>query len=104
MQHPFVIVEWEDPNSSSVEVITEENIADFHVPEVMKTAGWLLRDDDKGVSIANEVYFEKGKARWRGHTFIGRSLIRTLSHVRVTPPRKPRKKSISELVEKVNDE
>ena len=72
---PFVIVSWNDPNSSSVEVITEENIADFHKPEPMETGGWLLRDDAEGVSLANERYFEKDKPRYRGHTFISRALV-----------------------------
>jgi hypothetical protein len=85
---PFVLVQWEDPNSSSVEVITDENIADFHAPEVMETAGWLLRDDEKGVSVANEIYYEKGKPRWRGHTFIVRALIRKVTQVSLAKARK----------------
>lgn len=85
---PFVIVTWDDPNSSSVEVITDENIDQFHVPETMKTAGWLLRDDGRGVSLANELYFEKGKPRWRGHTFILRALIKDVQVVKLTRPRK----------------
>lgn len=84
----FVIVEWDDPNSSSVEVITDENIAEFHVPELMETAGWLLRDDDKGVSVANELYYEKGKARWRGHTFIVRALVRKVTEVKLSKLKK----------------
>ncbi len=84
----FVIVEWDDPNSSSVEVITEENLEAFHVPEAMKTAGWLLRDDDRGVSIANEVYFERDKPRWRGHTFIMRALIRAVTPAKLQVSKK----------------
>ena len=81
---------WDDPNSSSVEVITEENIEQYHVPEVMKTVGWLLRDDEKGVSVCNETYLEHGKPRWRGHTFIQRSLIKSVKPYTSPSKRKPK--------------
>lgn len=88
----FVIVVWDDADSTGVEVITDENIDSYHKPAVMKTAGWLLKDDDRGVSIANEVYQEDGKERWRGHTFVPRSLVRSVTPVGFSRKRKPRKK------------
>jgi hypothetical protein len=90
----LVIVTWDDPNSSAVEVITEENIDQHHVPEVMETVGWLVKEDERGVSVCNELYYETGKPRWRGHTFIVRSLIKSIQRVKHgSQPRKATRKS-----------
>ena len=91
---PFVILVWNDANSSSVEVITEENVMQYHVPETMNTVGWLLRDDEIGVSVANETYYETGKPRWRGHTFVPRALVLDVIPVKLTTPRKKKIKSV----------
>lgn len=77
MDTPLVAVLWDDPQSSATEVITEDTLDTFHLPMQMETLGWLLRDDDKGVSLANERYYEKGRPHYRGHTFILRSLVRS---------------------------
>lgn len=91
----FAIVIWEDPDSSSVEVITDENVGEFHKGAEMETAGWILRDDGEGISICSERYFEKSKGRYRGHTFILRPLIRDVIPVKL-PSRRKRGKVSSE--------
>ncbi len=89
-KHPFVIVVWDDAASSSVEVITEENIDKYHVPTIIKTLGWLVKDDAKGVSVCNESYYEYqgDQAQWRGHTFIPKSLVRSITPFNLSRPRK----------------
>lgn len=85
---PFAIVVWDDVQSSATTVVTEENLHTHHTPITMKTVGWLLRDDEDGVSIACEEYWEDGIPNWRGHTFILRSLVRSVTPFKLPAPRK----------------
>lgn len=71
----FAIVVWDDAHGSATKDVTEKELP--HAPVVMKTLGWLLRQDDIGISIANEVFYEDGVAYFRGHTFIPAKMIRS---------------------------
>lgn len=51
---PFVIVLWNDAWSDATASVTISNAHDTHKPLVMETRGWLLVDDERGVSIASE--------------------------------------------------
>jgi hypothetical protein len=94
-KYPLVVVVWDDAASSSVEVITEENIAKYHVPTIIKTIGWLVRDDEKGVSVCNESYYEYqgDQPQWRGHTFIPKPLVRSITPFNLARPRKKKEPS-----------
>ena len=83
---PFVIVEWHDAHGTTTEDVTPETVN--HEPILMTTAGWLLKETDTGVSVANE----HGEGSYRGHTFIPRPLIVGMYQVKLTRPRaaKPR--------------
>jgi hypothetical protein len=96
---PLVIVRWDDAQSSSVKVITENDpVTNYHAPAVMETLGWLLRDDEKGVSIANEVYRDEGVRHYRGHTFIPRGMNPIVTNVSVKRSQKRAKPRPSQAV------
>jgi hypothetical protein len=77
---------WDDAHGSAIDYITLADAHMKHCPIVMQTVGWVLIDDDKGVSIANERCLEDGEECYRGRTFVLRSMVRSL-----TPFNKPRK-------------
>ena len=81
---PVVVVRWNDAQSSATKVYTE-NDPSYHAPVIMETLGWLMRDDETGVSIMNEVFAEDGTKNYRGHTFVPRALV-----ISVTPYRVPK--------------
>jgi len=86
---PIVVVRWNDAQSSATHVFKESEDQNFHRPCVMETLGWLLRDDEEGVSVMNEVFSEEG-LNYRGHTFIPRSLVVEMRVVK--KPRQPKPK------------
>ena len=68
---PLVIVEWLDANATQLSSFEEHEIP--HAPMTAQTLGWLLRDDEKGVSVAGE-FFETDKT-WRSVTFVPRGMV-----------------------------
>lgn len=68
---PLVIVSWLDAWTNEMGV-TVEDVRATHKPIAVQTIGWLLLDDEVGVSLANE-HFDDGS--YRGRTFILRSMI-----------------------------
>lgn len=85
---PLVIVEWADAWTDEMGV-TAEDVRATHKPMMVRTIGWLLLDDEIGVSLANE-HFNDGS--YRGRTFILRSMVRTVTPHTLVKPRKPRVK------------
>jgi hypothetical protein len=68
----LVTVQWNDAHATSDPV----TVADLdHDPLLVTTAGWLLRDDEKGITLANERYVVGGVEYFRGKTFIPRGMI-----------------------------
>ena len=75
----YVQVVWSDayadkPSKAwTVDEITHED--KDNLPVV--TRGWLLKEDDKGVSLAPETYYSTEDQKWqyRGRTFILKSMI-----------------------------
>ena len=84
---PFVEVVWNDAWVRADEPVTLADVAASHKPMVIHTLGYLLREDEVGVSLANEFYDEDGT--FRGRTFIYRPMLISVKPYR--PPRKPRK-------------
>lgn len=72
----IVCVTWTDAHGNSFAVYEPHEIP--HSPAIVKTYGILLKEDEAGVSVANEL-FEAGG--FRGVTFIPRGMIRELSDV-----------------------
>lgn len=84
----FVTVTWLDAWAEGVDDATVDNVHEKHHPVEMETRGWLLKDDDIGVSI----FYERCLAplSYRGRTFIPRGMIKSVEEF--PPKRKPRKK------------
>jgi hypothetical protein len=77
---PLVLVIWNDAWSSETPVTLDHFV---HEPETVTTIGWLLRDDDTGVQLANEFYDDT----YRGRTFIPRAMIQSVTPYALTKPR-----------------
>lgn len=80
---PLVVVEWNDAWIKEAGV-TLEDVGATHVPTVVTTIGWMMKDDEVGISLANEFYDDT----YRGRTFIPRGMVKTVTPYRLTKPRK----------------
>lgn len=87
----LALLVWDDAHGSAVEQVTLSSVAEAHKAAVFQTVGWILLDDDAGVSIANERCLDEGEESYRGRTFVPRALIRSVTPL--NKPRKPRKKA-----------
>ena len=74
------------------EPVTLADVAHSHKPKAITTIGWLLRQDEVGVSIANEYYDED--STYRGRTFIMASMVQSVTEYQLSKPRKPRAKRL----------
>lgn len=88
MSPTFAVVVWDDAWGDSTDATTTHHAAERHMPTVMQTVGWVLVDDLKGVSIFNERCLDKGEETYRGRTFIPRAMIRSVTPMNLTRPRK----------------
>lgn len=72
----LVRVIWHDAWGDATEPVNVEEAHLKHKPMKMTTLGWLLVDNEVGVSLANEHYVDdSGVDVYRGRTFILRSMI-----------------------------
>lgn len=90
MEPKFVIVDWKDAWTQSYDEATLSNVADEHRPMPMQSVGWLLHEDEAGVSIFNERCMERKEPEYRGRTFIPRGMIQTITEYKLVKPRKPK--------------
>ncbi len=67
---PFVIVVWDDAHGYDDETIPEDV---KHAPRRCISVGWLMKSDEKGVSIAGE--WSPTEHNYRTHTFIFRPMV-----------------------------
>jgi hypothetical protein len=89
---PFVVCIWDDAWADATAGTTLQDAHEKHMPTVMETRGWLVVDTDRGISLFYERCLDKGEEYYRGRTFIPRPLIRSLTPVILTTPRKRREK------------
>jgi len=82
---PLVILRWDDAHAYDSEM-EESEINHQAIP--ITTYGLLLRDDEIGVSIANE---QTSETTYRGHTFVPRAMVRSVQVLRKQPQRQPRR-------------
>lgn len=87
MNLPLVIVIWNDAHVEADLPITLETVGETHKPMVIRTMGWVLRDDEIGISLANEHY----EGTYRGRTFIHRPMVISTTPYALTRPRQKRK-------------
>jgi hypothetical protein len=81
---PLVLVIWNDANTGGDDAVTTENLESYHKPTVVHTLGWLLKSDDKGVTLVNEYY----DSTYRGRTFIYRPMIISVQPYKLSKPRR----------------
>lgn len=69
----LVCVKWNDAHGSATQIYSERE----HEAYPMETYGLLMQDDDKGVSVVSETYWDNldEKQEFRGHTFIPRGMV-----------------------------
>jgi hypothetical protein len=90
----LVEVVWNDAWADHDNFSTIHGITQSHDPLVVHTLGWLLVDDEKGLSVANERSSEDdGKDTYRGRTFIPRAMIKSVTPFNLAKPRKSKKSS-----------
>lgn len=73
----FVTVLWDDAHSpKSTDMVDANELGAVHRIAPILTAGWLLRDDATGITVACE-YLDDND--FRGLTFVPRSLVREVT-------------------------
>jgi hypothetical protein len=89
---PLVCVVWLDAHGRTDGEFTAEDIArDHHDPAPIKTFGLLVHDDERGVSIAQEITSEgNAPTTYRGLGFIPRGMVQEVIYLGV--PKRPAKK------------
>jgi hypothetical protein len=85
-------VVWDDAWGDAHDSATLEDAHMKHRPTVMQTVGWLVIDNEKGVSVFNERCLDQGEESYRGRTFIPRQMLKSITPV--IKPRQPRRKKV----------
>ena len=85
---PFAVVQWLDAWADAHDSASASDVGIKHKSVAMRTAGWLLADDDNGVSLFSEYCSED--ETFRSRTFIPRAMIVNVAVVRLVKPRKPK--------------
>lgn len=76
MESPILVsVRWADAHASAASSLTLTDVGDVHKPSIMETTGWLLKDDEVGISLAYERSLDEGDESFRGYTFIPRGMV-----------------------------
>ncbi len=83
-KYPLVCVYWLDAHGSAVGTYEIDEIP--HAAILVKSYGLLLKEDEKGVSIASE---QCDEGVFRGFTFVPKGMI-----VKIEPVKKVRKRKI----------
>lgn len=87
---PLVVIQWADAWVKADEAVTLQDAKTSHGAAIVTTLGWVLIDDESGVSLANEKYDDT----YRGRTFIPRAMVQSMTTFVLAKPRK--KKGSSE--------
>ena len=82
----YVKALWWDAWSDPVDDVSVEKALEKHKPLEMETRGWLLVDNEVGVSIFCERTADQES--YRGRTFIPRGMVKSIEDF---PPKRKRK-------------
>lgn len=82
---PLVVVTWNDAWTKE-DGVAIDDVRMHHAPIVVTTIGYLLLQDEVGVSIANEYYDDI----YRGRTFIPGGMVRSVTPYKLSKPRTPK--------------
>lgn len=88
---------WNDAWVDANDPVNLADVAASHKPKVIKTIGYVLQDDEVGISIANEHYGDEDV--YRGRTFVPRAMVVTLTLQKITKPRPRKEKPVVKLEE-----
>lgn len=92
MVRQLVIVKWDDAWQDQENFSTAHGIISTHGPMPVETLGWVIQDDEEGISVVNEQSTQDGHDVYRGRTFIPRKMIRSVTPYNLIKPRKPKPK------------
>lgn len=90
----YAVVIWDDAWSDAVASTTVKDAKELHRASRFETRGWLLVDDSEGISIFPERCLDNGDEIYRGRTFIPRSLVKAVTIVKLSSPRKPKSEKV----------
>lgn len=82
----LVMVEWDDANTGNEDTVTPDTLDALHKPIIIHTLGWVMREDEIGITLCNEWYH----GAYRGRTFVPRGMIRSITPYTLTKQRTPR--------------
>jgi len=92
--YSFVAVEWHDSSSPDATAIYDaKNLKDAHGEMPVITCGWLLKEDDQGVTLASEWF--AGTTEFRGLTCILKVNIVERVELKAKGPARPRKATVT---------
>lgn len=86
----LVLITWADAWQDQENFSTAHGISTTHGPMIVETLGWLIQDDEVGISVVNERSTQDGKDVFRGRTFIPRAMVKSVAPFNLTKPRRPR--------------
>lgn len=96
MMTQFVVVLWNDAWIDATEPVTLVDVETKHKPLLVKTFGWLLKEDEVGVTLASERYLDNTEHDvFRAATFIPKAMIQSVTPVSLAKKRKP--KTLAEI-------
>lgn len=81
----LVLVEWDDAWQDQDNFATAHGIAQTHQAMKVVTLGWVIVDNEAGISLANEKSQEEPPG-YRGRTFIPRAMVTRVTEVRLVKP------------------
>lgn len=90
---PYVVCIWKDAWADAVEGVSPKDAADKHRPSNLELRGWLVHEDDEGLSIFVERCIDPGEEYYRGRSFIPRSLVKSIEVVKLSRPRRKKQTS-----------
>lgn len=89
-QRQLVLVTWLDAWADQDNFSTAHGITSTHGPMPVETLGWIIQDDDIGISVVNERSTQDGHDVFRGRTFIPRAMVKSVAPFNLTKPRAKR--------------
>lgn len=88
MERRLVLIKWNDAWGDQDNFASSHSIAMSHRPMSVETLGWLIHEDETGLSVVNERSVEEGNDVYRGRTFVPRAMVHSVTDFTLAKPRK----------------
>lgn len=88
----FVAVTWRDAHGTGKTASFSEHELP-HAPARVTTYGWLMRQDDKGLSIVGEIFSD---GSMRDYTFIMTEVLEGIEVIRMPAKRRSKKETVQQ--------